>query len=215
LRSATSLGARSPARAPALADSHRLRFTYQAYDNFGDQPLASFKRYIDLSADWETETDPLVYKALAMTGGGNSLGGLDHFLADAAAGTLPAVSWIVGPAELSEHPPYSPRDGAWLQAQIVDAVQKSPAYARTALLVSFDETGGWADHVVPFHSPPGTPGEWLADPFSGNQTFAGPGYRLPFSIVSPYTRGGNVFTAPADHTSQVRAPRLNGRVCVR
>jgi len=48
------------------------------------------------------------------------------------------VSYIIGPRELSEHPPFMPKDGAWLQRQIVQAVMNSPAYNSTALFVSYD-----------------------------------------------------------------------------
>lgn len=71
-------------------------------------------------------------------------------------------------------------------------------------MISFDETGGFGDHVTPYHSPPGTPGEWLQDPYNifGN-TYSGPGFRLPFYMVSPWTRGGHVFTEHSDHNSQI------------
>lgn len=71
-------------------------------------------------------------------------------------------------------------------------------------LLSYLETGGWGDHVSPYHAPPGTPGEWLEDPYGlFGQTFIGPGLRVPFYIISPWTRGGRVFTEHADHTSQI------------
>ncbi|KZT51715.1 putative phospholipase C [Calocera cornea HHB12733] len=181
-------------------------WVYQAYDNFGDNGLPSFERYIWDSTNTANDTvNDLIVRGMTMdwTGSGAWSGGLDHFKADAAAGTLPAVSWIIGPAELSEHPPYTPRQGAWLQKEVINAVQSSPKYNNTILLISFDETGGWADHVVPFHSPEGTPGEWVNNPFTNTSTFAGPGFRTPFYAVSPYSRGGNVFTEPADHTSQI------------
>lgn len=131
--------------------------------------------------------------------------GLEKFYEDAAAGTLPEISYIVGPAELSEHPPYTPKDGAWLQQKIVDVVTASPLYNSTVLIISYDETGGWGDHVVPFHSPPGTAGEWVEDPYAeeGN-VYTGPGFRLPFYIISPWTRGGNVYVEHADHSSQIK-----------
>jgi phospholipase C len=91
---------------------------------------------------------------------------LDDFYAQAANGTLPAISYIIGPTELSEHPPYAPRNGAWLQRKIVDAVTQGAGYAKTALIISYDETGGWGDHVVPYHSPSRTAGEWLEDPYN-------------------------------------------------
>ena len=67
--------------------------------------------------------------------------GLEKFYEDAAAGTLPQISYIVGPAELSEHPPYQPKDGAWLQQKVVDVVTSSPLYNNTVLIISYDETG--------------------------------------------------------------------------
>jgi len=130
--------------------------------------------------------------------------GLQDFYDNAAAGTLPAVSYIIGPAELSEHQPYQPKDGAWLQQQVVNAVVNGKGYNKTALIVSYDETGGWGDHVVPFHSPEGTAGEWVQDPYGKEgYVYTGPGFRVPFYIVSPWTRGGNVYTENTDHNSQI------------
>ena len=65
--------------------------------------------------------------------------GLEQFYEDAAAGTLPQISYIVGSAGLSEHPPYQPQDGAWLHQRIVDVVTSSPLYNNTVLVVSYDE----------------------------------------------------------------------------
>lgn len=152
---------------------------------------------------------------------GNSYLGLRQFYEDAKNGDLPEISIIVGPAELAEHMPYLPSDGAWLQKQVVDAVTHSPKYHETALIISYDgklistshyliialtnlkEVGGYGDHVVPFMSPKGTPGEWIDDPYNlVGHTAIGPGYRLPFYIISPWTRGSHVFTEHADHNSQ-------------
>lgn len=66
---------------------------FQDQDNFDDNPLAWFEQYQIASNE----------SALGIKG--MSYVGLDKFYADAAAGTLPQVSIIVGPAELSEHPP--------------------------------------------------------------------------------------------------------------
>jgi len=99
---------------------------YQDVDNFGDDALSSFTQYQNAGPD-----DPL-------TKYGNSYPGLDKFYSDAEAGTLPQVSWIVGPAELSEHVPYLPRDGAWLQKKIVDSVVHGAAYNSTVLMISYD-----------------------------------------------------------------------------
>lgn len=99
---------------------------YQDTDNFDDNPLAWFSQYQTAPPD-----TPLAKKGMSYVG-------LDSFYEAAANGTLPEVSFIVGPAELSEHPPYMPKDGAWLQQQVVNAVTNSPKYASTVLIISYD-----------------------------------------------------------------------------
>ncbi|GJJ06186.1 hypothetical protein Clacol_000375 [Clathrus columnatus] len=124
---------------------------YQDLDNFDDNPLAWFEQFQNAPAN-----STLAQKGLAFLG-------LQAFYDAAASGTLPEVSYIVGPMELSEHPPWSPSDGAWLQQQVVNAVINSPKYSSTVLMVSYDETGGWGDHVIPIAAPENTPGEWLTE----------------------------------------------------
>jgi phospholipase C len=99
---------------------------YQDDDNFEDNSLPYFQQYQDAP-----ESSPLTQR-------GNSYLGLEQFYADAAAGTLPLISYIVGPAELSEHYPYLPSDGAWLQRQVVEAVVNGKAYNETALIIMYD-----------------------------------------------------------------------------
>ena len=55
------------------------------------------------------------------------------------------------------------------------------------------------------HAPKSTPGEWLIDPFnkSNGLSPSGPGFRLPFYIISPWTRNGGVFTEHSSHESQI------------
>lgn len=100
---------------------------WQNTDNFDDNPNAWFKQYQDAATDSSLHIhgDSFQYT-------------LDDFVAAAAAGTLPQVSIIVGQEELSEHPPWQPKDGAWLHQQIFDAVVKSPKYNSTALFISYD-----------------------------------------------------------------------------
>ncbi|KAG5977891.1 hypothetical protein E4U55_006456 [Claviceps digitariae] len=166
---------------------------WQDFDNFEDNMLAYFEQY------------QVAKYGSALRNKGNSYSGLDAFYQAAAKGTLPQVSWVVGPQELSEHPPNMPKDGAWLQKKVVDAITNSPAYNETVLIISYDEQGGWADHVVPVVAPKGTAGEWLKDPYNQfGDVPLGPGWRVPKYIISPWTRGGNVFTEFADHTSDIQ-----------
>ncbi|KAJ6137275.1 Phosphoesterase [Penicillium samsonianum] len=165
---------------------------FQDTNNFDDNPLAWFQQF-----QTAPKNSPLAKKGMSFVG-------LDSFYQAAANGTLPEVSFIVGPTELSEHPPYMPKDGGWLQKKIVDAVTSSPKYNSTLLMISFDETGGFGDHVTPFHSPKNTPGEWMQDPLGVfSDIFVGPGFRVPFYMISPWTRGNRVFTERADHNSQI------------
>ncbi|KZO90258.1 phosphoesterase-domain-containing protein [Calocera viscosa TUFC12733] len=175
---------------------------YHSADNYGHEVMELFTQYQDLTYPGN-ETNPLIVAALNEQGRGVDTGGVEAFIRDALAGNLPEISYIITPGDLCEHPPNLPQQGGWAQKAIIDAVQHSPKYNTTALIISYDETGGFGDHVVPFVPPPGTPGEYLGDPFGADSQPSGPGFRVPFFVVSPWTRGGNVWTEPTDHISQL------------
>ena len=99
---------------------------YQDTDNFDDNPLAWFAQYQNAK------------NGTALSDRGMSFLGLDDFYSHAQNGTLPEISYIIGPTELSEHPPYAPRDGAWLQKQVIDAVAGGASYNSTVLIISYD-----------------------------------------------------------------------------
>lgn len=134
------------------------------------------------------------------------------FVADALAGNLPQVSWIIGSVIDSEHPPLPALFGENTLSAIITALTANPvAWAKTALFVTYDENGGFFDHVPPVTAPPGTPGEYLTaaplpDP-SVEGSITGPiglGFRVPMMIVSPFSRGGLVSSDLFDHTSVLR-----------
>lgn len=102
---------------------------YQEENNFDDNPLAWFEQYQDAS-----ESSPLAKKGLDYLG-------LDAFYDAASNGSLPEVSFIIAPKELSEHPPFRPKDGGWLQKKVVDAVVNSPKYNSSLLIISYDGMG--------------------------------------------------------------------------
>jgi len=99
---------------------------WQDFDNFEDNMLAYFEQY------------QVAKNGSALRNKGNSYPGLDAFFEAAAKGSLPQVSWIIGPQELTEHPPNMPKDGVWLQKRVVDAITNSPAYGETVLIISYD-----------------------------------------------------------------------------
>lgn len=164
----------------------------QDRDNFDDNPFAWFENFQKASKD-----SPLA-KATAFPG-------LNSFYAAARNGTLPQVTFIIGPTQLSEHPPYGPLDGAWLQQQVVNSIVEGKGYDKTALIVSYDETGGWADHVLSPLPDKSVQNEWMTDPYDKSLGLqpVGPGFRVPFYVISPYTRSGGVFSEVSAHESQI------------
>ena len=72
------------------------------------------------------------------------------FADDVAAGKLPQVSWIIAPTAQSEHPGYAPGPGADFCSAILQALFAHPkVWAKTVLFLTYDEPGGYFDHVVP------------------------------------------------------------------
>lgn len=136
------------------------------------------------------------------------------FLADIASGNLPQVSWLIGSILTSDHPPAPSLFGENVLSLIVSALMANPLlWAKTVLLVNYDENGGFFDHVAPVTAPPGTAGEYVTAPavpdptVVGSPAIAGPiglGFRVPMLIISPFSRGGFVSSDLFDHTSVLR-----------
>jgi phospholipase C len=148
------------------------------------------------------------------------------FLADIQAGKLPQVSWVLTGIQETEHPDFStPQAGEQAARDVVQAVMSNPKlWSKTALFITWDENGGFFDHVVPPTPPKGTQGEFLtvsplpsdASSFHGDaQGIAGPiglGFRVPMLVVSPFSRGGLVASDVFDHTSTLRFLETRFRV---
>jgi len=99
--------------------------------------------------------------------------------ADIANGTLPQVVFYKPEGDLNQHSGYASVDaGDKHIAQLVAQLQASPQYENMLIVITYDENGGWWDHVAP------PPGDLL-----------GPGTRVPTIIVSPFAKRGFV-----DHT---------------
>ncbi len=135
----------------------------------------------------------------------------DDFLSDLDQGQLPQVSWLLLGLEETEHPGFSnPHAGEMGASMVVQALLAHPEiWRKTALFITWDENGGFFDHVPPPTPPPGTPGEYLtvATLPSEAEGIRGPiglGFRVPMLVVSPFSRGGLVCSQPFDHTSTLR-----------
>jgi phospholipase C len=136
------------------------------------------------------------------------------FLADVASGNLPQVSWLIGSVLTSDHPPSPSVFGENIISLVMNALTANPSlWAKTLFLLTYDENGGFFDHVAPVTAPLGTPGEYVTAPavpdpnVIGSPPITGPiglGFRVPMLIISPFSRGGFVSSDLFDHTSVLR-----------
>jgi phospholipase C len=131
-------------------------------------PILNFARFID---------DPELSSRIV---------NLDEYWTDLAAGTLPSVAFMV-PSGASEHPPGDVALGQVFAVSMVTSLMRSSAWKSSLFLVTWDDWGGWYDHVPP--------PEIDAD---------GYGFRVPAIIVSPYARPGYVDSTTYDFTSILR-----------
>jgi phospholipase C len=150
----------------ALAGSADPLFQYH------QQPFAYYAKYAPLNPDGTLNPDT--------TGSAAHLQDENSFLSDLANHQLPAVCFIKPLGADDEHPGNADLlRGQQHVAGIVTAVQNSPEWANTAIIITYAENGGRWDHVVP----PMTNNGW------------GNGPRVPTVIISPYAKQGFV-----DHT---------------
>jgi acid phosphatase len=119
----------------------------------------------------------------------------NKFIADVVAGRLPAVSFYKPQGNLNLHAGYSDiESGDAHVANVIEHLKKSPQWKNMVVIITFDENGGWWDHVAP---PKGD--RW------------GPGSRIPALIVSPFAKRGAVDHNFYDTTSILRfITRLHG-----
>ena len=120
-------------------------------------PLPAFPKVMD---------DPLQRNRLVET---------SQFYEDARMGRLPQVSWVIPSGAVSEHPPADLRDGMVHVTGIVNAVMQSPLWQSSTIFISWDDWGGFYDHVLPPR----------VDSY-------GLGIRVPGLVISPYAKEGYV-----------------------
>ncbi len=112
---------------------------------------------------------------------------LSQFFDDAKADQLPEVCWIVPTFADSEHPPADSAQGMWHVTGIVNAVMQSPAWKDCAIIITWDDFGGFYDHIYPPQ----------VDRY-------GYGPRVPAMVISPFSRGGTICHDTLDFTSPLK-----------
>jgi phospholipase C len=110
------------------------------------------------------------------------------FLPDVRSFTLPKVTWLMPPTPVSDHPGYGQLcEGENWTVQMVNAIMQSRYWKHTAIFLTWDDFGGFYDHVAPPH----------LDVY-------GDGPRVPLLVISPYARPHYVFDQTSDFTSVLR-----------
>ena len=150
--------------------TYRTRF--DAAPNRGAQviwaPILAFDRFID---------DPELFSHIV---------DMDQFFIDLENGTLPSVAYMV-PSGSSEHPPGSIQAGERMVRNLINSLMRSQYWERSAFMWTYDEWGGFYDHVLPPR----------VDQF-------GYGFRVPALLVSPFARRGHIDSTELDFTSILR-----------
>jgi phospholipase C len=138
------------------------------------QALSSFPRFLETDL-WPLRTRPV--DAL-----------LEHIRRDA----LPAVTWVTPRFELSDHPPWSTGHSHNWVTQVVDAIMASPMWRHTAIFLTWDEWGGFYDHVPP---------PALDD--------VGLGIRVPMLVISAYAKRGYLDHAVGEFSAPLKFVQSN------
>jgi len=145
----------------------------------------------------------------------------DDFLSDLKRNRLPQVSWLLTGLLETEHPGFSAAISGELAArEVIESLVSHPkVWAKTALFITWDENGGFFDHVRPPTAPAGTKGEYVTVPTlpavaEGIRGPVGLGFRVPMLVISPFSRGGLVCSDTFDHTSMLRFLETRFRVRV-
>lgn len=139
-------------------------------------PLLAFDRFLD---------DPALNSRIV---------DMTEYFSDLENGTLPSVAFMV-PSGASEHPPGSIAAGEAMVRNLINNLQRSSYWKSSAFMWTYDDWGGWFDHV-----PPPRVDEY------------GYGFRVPALLVSPYAKKGFIDSTQLDFTSMLKFIEVNWNV---
>ena len=156
---------------------HRAGVSWAYYVATGSQPLCSAHCLLGgESAQTPEIWDPLpLFTTVRQAGQIGNVEGLDRLYTAAAAGTLPAVSWVVPSYARSEHAPASISAGQSYVTGVINTLMEGPDWPSTAVFLAWDDWGGFYDHATP-------------PKVDAN----GYGLRVPGLVISPYARKGYI-----------------------
>ena len=159
---------------------HRYHVSWRYYVAEGKEPDCAHGQMF-CTPPWQRPTTPSVWNPLPRfddVRADNQLGDiqpLHNLRAAARNGTLPAVTWVVPSQAVSEHPPALVTSGQTYVTSLVNAIMRGPDWKSTAIFLTWDDWGGFYDHVPP-----------------PKVDALGYGLRVPALVISPYARAGYV-----------------------
>jgi phospholipase C len=217
---ASLMGPTIPNRAYSLvATSAAYKANGDIIDNISALPVPSiYNRLNDAGIDWVYYYGNLsIANAILANGpyaidtgptdGTGKARRFQFFMRDAKAGTLPPVVVIdpaFGGGGNDDHAPHHPIDGQELIASVYTALATSPQWKHLVMMiVTYDEHGGFFDHVSPPKFADDTATVWAS---TGRDTtgFDQGGFRVPTLIAGPYVKPGYVSSVVYDHTSWMK-----------
>jgi len=172
---------------------HRHHVSWGYYVFAGGEPDCEDDEDITCAPVGQNATTPGIWNPLPYfntvkeDGQLSNIQSLSNFYAAARGGTLPSVSWIVPNQKVSEHPPASVSAGQAYVTSVINAIMRSSDWWSTAIFVSWDDWGGFYDHVVPPHV---------------DQN--GYGLRVPGLLISPYARAGLIDHQTLSHDAYLK-----------
>jgi phospholipase C len=182
-------------------------------DAQGKEYANIFNLLTDNGVDWRVYHESLPSAAMwpAVYGEqGRRFLPMTQFFIDVAAGDLPPVAWVEGDFGLGgerndEHAPGNIQKGQLANANNIRALMESPAWKDSVMFLTYDEHGGFYDHVAP---PRACAPDTLQPEADGGTLAPGQfdqlGFRVPLLAISPFAKRGHVSHVVSDHTSVAR-----------
>jgi phospholipase C len=180
--------------------------------NYGPPPFISYSKTVmqqldDIGVSWgyydylnpaveHFNTYPLNYLSDVPSQAPDRVRGISDLLGELASGSgLPSVSFVnsLGDFKLTEHPSFNPTIGEGWVVSIVNRVMESSFWPTTAIFITWDEGGGYYDHVVP-------PRDFAIN-HRFTQELVGLGQRVPLLVISPFSKENFVSHTVLSHLS--------------
>ncbi|MHB8491016.1 MAG: phospholipase C [Solirubrobacteraceae bacterium] len=172
---------------------HKHAVSWKMFVFKGGEPNCYINENVPCSAGGENKPTPQIWDVLPYFGDVHEdqqlpdVESINGFYAAARAGTLPAVSFLEPNDTVSEHPPAGIAKGQAYVTTAINAIMRSPDWSSTAIFVSWDDWGGFYDHVAP-----------------PTVDRAGYGLRVPGLLISPYARYGYIDHQTLSHDAYLK-----------